>query len=244
VVLGIQDIAQLRDIYGRDQAESWTSMIGTYIFTKIGGNDTARWISETINDREVERFERSTSTSSVVGGNGSSQNTHSYRRVVDRVVKPDELTTLLGPTKNGVRGLLHLGDKYEYLLVWPYVHDKYPVGRKAWEPSAWVSQPPPKAEKRHEDEAVFVDEGVAVTPQIPAKNAAPQASTKMLEKPPRPRAKKTEAGNAQEQSPVRKKVQRKRTATAKGEPEDMPPAPPLDAYEDMANNTHGTGPEA
>ncbi|MDA8154621.1 MAG: type IV secretion system DNA-binding domain-containing protein [Acidithiobacillus sp.] len=244
VVLGIQDIAQLRDIYGRDQAESWTSMVGTYIFTKIGGNDTARWISETINDREVERFERSTSTSSVVGGNGSSQNTHSYRRVVDRVVKPDELTTLLGPTKNGVRGLLHLGDKYEYLLVWPYIHDKYPVGRKAWEPSAWVSQPPPKVEKRHEDADVFADEGIAVAPQTPAKNAAPQASTKKPEKPPRTRTKKTEAGNAQEQSPVRKKVQRKRTATAKVEPEDMPPAPPLDAYDDAMSNAPGTEPSA
>jgi RecA/RadA recombinase len=234
VVLGIQDIAQLRDIYGRDQAESWTSMIGTYIFTKIGGNDTARWISETINDREVERFERSTSTSSVVGGNGSSQSTHSYRRVVDRVVKPDELTTLLGPAKNGVRGLLHLGDKYEYLLVWPYVHDKYPVGRKAWEPSAWVSQPPPKVEKRHKDEAVFVDEGVAVTPQAPAKNAAPPASTEKPKKPPRPRAKKTEAENAQEHSPVLQKIKVKQKRTAQTEPEDMPPAPPLDAYDDVS----------
>jgi hypothetical protein len=146
-------------------------MVGTYIFTKIGGNDTARWISETIGVREVERFERSTSTSSMVGGNGSSQNTNSYRRVEDRVVKPDELTTLLGPVKNGVRGLLHLGDKYEYLLVWPYIHDKYPVGRKAWEPSAWVSQPPPKVEKLHKDADGFVDEGIAMTPDAPAKKA-------------------------------------------------------------------------
>ena len=244
VVLGIQDIAQLREIYGRDQAESWTSMIGTYIFTKIGGNDTARWISETIGVREVERFERSTSTSSVYGGgNGNQQSTHSYRRVEDRVVKPDELTTLLGPVKNGVRGLLHLGDRYEYLLVWPYVHDKYPVGRKAWEPSAWVSQPPPRAEKLHEEGMDDVDEGIATTPQKPGKNVKPQATTEKPEK--RPRTKKAEPIDTQEQStPVRKKVQSKRAKTKQAEPDDMPPSPPLDAYDDAISTAPETEPSA
>ena len=240
VVLGIQDIAQLRAIYGRDQTESWTSMFGTWIFTQIGGNDTANWISETIRDREVERFEQSTSTSSLVGG--SRQITHAYRRVVDRVIKPDELSTLLGPIKNGVRGLLHFGDSYEYLLVWPYVHDTYPVGRKAWEPSAWVSQPPPKAEKRHKDE------GTAIAPQTPAKNAAPQASAKSeapkkasrhsTEKAPkeaRKRTKKAETETAtNDAGSAPKKFARDKRRTKSAETEaDMPPAPPLEAYDDV-----------
>ncbi|MBU2732612.1 type IV secretion system DNA-binding domain-containing protein [Acidithiobacillus ferridurans] len=242
VVLGIQDIAQLREIYGRDQAESWTSMIGTYIFTKIGGNDTARWISETIGVREVERFERSTSTSSAFGGgNGNQQSTHSYRRAEDRVVKPDELTTLLGPTKKGVRGLLHLGDKYEYLLVWPYVHDKYPVGRKAWEPSAWVSQPPPKAEKPGvEVPTEFVDEGIAPTSAKPAKSAKPQASAEKPKKTSRKRVQE-QGGEGGKAAP---KFKSKRKAATQAEPEDMPPAPPVEAYADVVDNAPGTGPEA
>ena len=241
VVLGIQDIAQLREIYGRDQAESWTSMIGTYIFTKIGGNDTARWISETIGVREVERFEQSTNSSSFGSGNRNQQRTHSYRRAEDRVVKPDELQTLLGPTKKGVRGLLHLGDKYEYLLVWPYVHDKYPVGRKAWEPSAWVSQPPPKAEKPSvEVPTELVDEGIAPTSAKPAKSVKPQASA---EKPPRKRTEKSDATGTSDQTAPRKKVKRKQPPETQTEP-DMPPAPPLDAYDDAMGNTPGREPQA
>jgi hypothetical protein len=259
VLLGIQDIAQLRDIYGRDQAESWTSMIGTYIFTKIGGNDTARWISETIGVRDVERFERSTSTSSVYGGgNGRQQSTHSYRRVEDRVVKPDELTTLLGPVKKGVRGLLHLGDKYEYLLVWPYVHDQYPVGRKAWEPSAWVSQPPPKAEKpKKEDPPANADDAGLVSDQakqrieVPTKKAATKTTKKMAADNKNPSVKLNRqseekavgaistaapAGTPQKAPRKRRtapKMAGKQADTSQGAEQDMPPAPPLEAYDDV-----------
>lgn len=250
VVLGIQDVAQLRDIYGRDQAESWTSMIGTYIFTKIGGNDTARWISETIGVREVERFERSTSTSSLSNGNGRNQSTHSYRRAEDRVVKADELSTLLGPTKKGVRGLLHLGDNYEYLLVWPFVHEQYPVGRKAWEPSAWVSQPPPKAEKPKKVDPPANADGDGRVPDQ-AKKTATKSTKKMAADNKNPsvridrKREEKAVGVANTDAPAGtppKAPRKRRTAPAgtqakpsPGAEPDMPPAPPLEAYEDVAN---------
>ncbi|MBU2834411.1 type IV secretion system DNA-binding domain-containing protein [Acidithiobacillus thiooxidans] len=214
VVLGIQDIAQLRDIYGRDQTESWTSMIGTFVFAKIGGNDTARWISETISDREVERFESTVTTSSVYGGgSGNPQKTSTYRRVLDRVVKPDELTTLLGPHKNGVRGLLHFGDNYEYLLIWPYVHNTYPVGRPAWEPCDWVSQPLPKAVKRVKDDTI-------------------EADTNPVSSPPTKSAKTAKAGSQSGKAAAPKKESEKTRVRKKEEPKDLPPAPPLEAYDD------------
>lgn len=168
VLLGVQDVAQLRQIYGRDQTESWTSMIGTYIFTQLGGNDTAKWVSEYIGTREIERYEVSHSTNSQQILSGNRQRTESYRRMEDRVIKQDELQTLLGPEKSGVQALLHLGDFFEYLLVWPYVHAVYPPIRPAWNPSEWVSKPPPRIEIEADGEGIAADDvGLAHDMKLP-----------------------------------------------------------------------------
>lgn len=178
VLLGVQDVAQLRQIYGRDQTESWTSMIGTYVFTQLGGNDTAKWVSEYIGTREIERYEVSHSTNTTQLLTNNQQKTESYRRLEDRVIKQDELQTMLGPEKAGVQALLHLGDFFEYLLVWPYVHNVFPPIRAAWEPAEWVSKPPPRADLPEYDEQEEGEEaGLTPMPELELSAADPEVST-------------------------------------------------------------------
>lgn len=198
-LLGVQDVAQLRQIYGRDQTESWTSMIGTYIFTQLGGNDTAKWVSEYIGTREIERYEVSHSTNTTQLLSNNRQRTESYRRMEDRVIKQDELQTLLGPEKIGVQALLHLGDFFEYLLVWPYVHAVYPAIRPAWNPAEWVSKPPPPVDLADEEEQIDAGEDVGLVPQAEkplvqeAEGSDPEPTTE----------KKSTGKDAERQSPKR-----------------------------------------
>lgn len=139
VLLGVQDVAQLRQIYGRDQTESWTSMIGTYVFTMIGGNDTAKWVSDFVAEREIERYETTFTDPQRVGTNR--QRSESYRRQTEKVIRPDELQTLLGPHKQGVRALLHMGNLWECLLTWPYSYLMIPTVRPASMLADWTTRP-------------------------------------------------------------------------------------------------------
>ncbi|WP_024511865.1 type IV secretion system DNA-binding domain-containing protein [Bradyrhizobium sp. ARR65] len=42
VVIGAQDTAQIRAVYGQDQAKSWFGMTGTKIITRINASEAAR----------------------------------------------------------------------------------------------------------------------------------------------------------------------------------------------------------
>lgn len=117
LVIGAQDIAQLRDIYGRDAVSAWTSMVGTYVVARIGGAETARWISEMVGQREIRRYSVSR-TATAVPGAGSS--TGQYQADREDVISPDELATLLGPHRGGVKAMLHTGGQRAYIMDWPY----------------------------------------------------------------------------------------------------------------------------
>lgn len=179
-LIGVQDVAQLRQIYGRDQTESWTSMIGTYVFTQIGGNDTAKWIADFVGEREVERYEKTVTNDTKQVLSSSTQSVESYRRMKIRVIEPDEMQTLLGPEKNGVQALLHLGDSFEYLLLWPYSHLMYPVIRPAWDAAEWVGKPPPQVQsaEKPEDEGMHED---GVLPEEKAEDKQQKAPEKIAQ---------------------------------------------------------------
>lgn len=91
VVAGIQSIAQLRDIYGQDQAQSILSNFGTWLILRQGDNETADYLSKHIGEREAIRADRSE------GDDGKqSQN---FRAHVDRLLLPSELMRL--PDRQG-----------------------------------------------------------------------------------------------------------------------------------------------
>jgi hypothetical protein len=119
VVIGAQDTAQIRAVYGNDQAKSWFGMTGTKIITRINASEAAEDISRLIGEQEVERR-----TKSATRAGGKTSITESTQREMRRVITASELGSRLGPTKDGVRVLLvGLGeDVYElelpYLSMW------------------------------------------------------------------------------------------------------------------------------
>ena len=56
IVLGMQNIAQIRDIYGRNGAQNISSECNTRCIFKSNDSDTAKWMSETIGEVEISEF--------------------------------------------------------------------------------------------------------------------------------------------------------------------------------------------
>lgn len=136
VVIGLQDINQIRDLYGREQAESWMSMVGTQIFARISPGETADMVSALVGDREIERKNVSRSA----GAGGTPNITISWQRETLPVIMPSQLNNELGksPDNTGIRALL-LGYKDALILTWPF--SSRPKLREASVLADWTGWP-------------------------------------------------------------------------------------------------------
>ena len=56
VVMGFQNVSQLRSIYGRDGAITLTSSPTTKVILRCDEAETAKWASELLGSREIERM--------------------------------------------------------------------------------------------------------------------------------------------------------------------------------------------
>jgi hypothetical protein len=140
VVIGAQDTAQIRAVYGHDQAKSWFGMTGTKIITRINAGDAAEDISRLIGEQEVERR-----IQSETHAGGRVSRTESVQREIRRVVTASELGSRLGPTKRGIRVLfIGLADAV-YELDLPYI--SLPKYREPTVPADWTLTPPPPPPK-------------------------------------------------------------------------------------------------
>jgi type IV conjugative transfer system coupling protein TraD len=90
-VLGIQSLAQLRQIYGRDGAQILTDSANTWAVFRAGDPDTARWVSDGLGERELERADESLQYSAA-----EIRDAVSLRHVAEqeRIVLPSELMQL------------------------------------------------------------------------------------------------------------------------------------------------------
>ncbi len=131
VVIGAQDTAQIRAVYGQDQAKSWFGMTGTKIITRINASEAAEDISRLIGEQEVERR-----TQSATRTGGKTSVTESTQRDVRRVVTASELASRLGPTKGGVRVLFIGFGEAVYELELPYI--SLPRSREPIMPADWT----------------------------------------------------------------------------------------------------------
>ena len=140
VVIGAQDTAQIRAVYGPDQAKSWFGMTGTKIMTRINTSEAAEDVSRLIGDQEIERRIRSATYSS-----GRNSVTESVQRETRRIITASELASRLGPAKHGVRVLfIGLGDAI-YELELPYINLRNL--RESILPADWTRTPPPAPPK-------------------------------------------------------------------------------------------------
>lgn len=114
-IVGLQDIAQWRHIYSRDEADALSSMLGTHIYCRLSPGETAKYLSDAIGQREVLRPMLSTSDFDSYGQKASLQR----QRIVEPVVAPEEFGQL-GVSKQGVEALFLTGRETVYRLTWPF----------------------------------------------------------------------------------------------------------------------------
>jgi hypothetical protein len=87
VVIGAQETAQIRAVYGQDQAKSWFGMTGTKIITRINASEAAEDISRLVGEQEVER--RTKSSTRAGGKTSITESTQRERRRVMFVYAPN-----------------------------------------------------------------------------------------------------------------------------------------------------------
>lgn len=89
VIAGLQTVAQLRDAYGADQAQTILATLGTWLTLRVSDAETADYMSRALGDEEIRRVLKS-------GGkndSGKSEN-WSEQHSTRRVVMPSELQNL------------------------------------------------------------------------------------------------------------------------------------------------------
>ncbi len=84
-ILGVQSIAQMRDLYGRDAASALLSHPASRLILRSGDSETADWLSATVGDRHTLRKTKSSNR----GGDSESEQ-HS----IERAVLPSEILAL------------------------------------------------------------------------------------------------------------------------------------------------------
>ena len=87
-ILGMQSIAQLRKIYGRDGAVALLSNPATRLTLKVGDSETAEFLSKSLGDRHTIR--KVSSESQSAGGSKSTSEQHA----IEAAVLPSEIMAL------------------------------------------------------------------------------------------------------------------------------------------------------
>src|SRR5262249_21774156 len=91
LVIGFQNISQIRAIYGRDTAVSLTSSPTTKVFLRIDDAESARWASDILGSREVERM----TVQQLAGlSNYREGVTLGAQRTAEHIVSPAEIALL------------------------------------------------------------------------------------------------------------------------------------------------------
>ena len=86
-ILGVQSIAQIRDVYSRDAAAALLSHPSTRLTLRVGDSETAEYLSKNLGDRHVVRKVASESTGA---GGGSVGEQHA----IEAAILPSEILSL------------------------------------------------------------------------------------------------------------------------------------------------------
>jgi type IV secretory pathway TraG/TraD family ATPase VirD4 len=180
IVIGAQDIAESRAIYGIHQTDAWTSSLTTSIYTRLEGGGTAEWVSRRIGDQETEE----TNESKTQASSGSSETQQTAIRKSPTVL-PSQLKSLVGTRSDGVDALIDGFDDAIYLVRYPY-HKPQPI-RSGSRYATWVEpvlagpdQPTAQAVVSTEDDPItpatsnedVYEQGLKHGPGLPTAQAA------------------------------------------------------------------------
>jgi hypothetical protein len=100
-IYGIQDIAQVRQVYGDEDAQLLLSTMGTHIVCGVQPGATADALSQAIGEREIDRPA------------WDADDRLTYQRVMERVVLPAELSALQAGRHGVDAKIIGFGDIYQ-----------------------------------------------------------------------------------------------------------------------------------
>jgi hypothetical protein len=134
-ILGLQDIAQLRAVYGPELAQAIPSMVATHVICQISPGETRDALAAMIGKRRVAVFETTTTTT---GGSARIVEHH------DRpILLPSDLTEGLGPQQGrryphgfAIRALVMQGGD---VLRLDFPGTVWPKRRQAFVPASWMA---------------------------------------------------------------------------------------------------------
>lgn len=115
VLIGVQSLKQLRDIYG-ERSESFRSLIGNHIFAQMSPGIDAEDASRFLGNQIIRQKQFSTSKQSDSGISTSVQWIEKERPLMTT----DEFSTFLGPDKKGVWGVYTGLGLDCYILHFPF----------------------------------------------------------------------------------------------------------------------------
>lgn len=93
-VLGLQNISQIREAYGKEAATSMITNCKTWVVYNTPDSETAKYLSENIGNVEVLATKASQSESSDAKGGGSQSTSTNYQTEKKLVVMPEEIMYL------------------------------------------------------------------------------------------------------------------------------------------------------
>lgn len=167
LLLGFQDIGQVRDLYGQEVAAAWFSQLATQFYGRVAPGDTANWISEVLGKSEVYHPTRTLSASRqdtglYSSGQAGMSETIGWQPMEKPLILPSQLATELNANSRGVTALLQCtGWPHLYRLTWPITTLK--SVRSASLPAAWTgASVSPGGQSSTTDEAA--DEADATAP--------------------------------------------------------------------------------
>lgn len=95
VIAGIQSVAQLRNVYGHDQAQTILATLGTWLTLRVPDAETSEYMSKALGDAEIRRVVQSGGESHGKRGGGKNQtNNWQEQYSMQRVIIASELQNL------------------------------------------------------------------------------------------------------------------------------------------------------
>ncbi|WP_168185618.1 type IV secretion system DNA-binding domain-containing protein [Acidiferrobacter sp. SPIII_3] len=116
-ILGIQSLAQIREVYTRETATTWAGQTASKIICQTTAPEDQKWCSDLLGEREVERYSHQISQN--YHNDSGAQHSGSWQRVREPVLLPASFGQELRVLPTGPRALLMSGGEAA-LLDWPF----------------------------------------------------------------------------------------------------------------------------
>ncbi len=143
VIAGIQTVAQLRDAYGHDQAQTVLATLGTWLTLRVNDAETADYMSRALGDEEIRRVVKS-------GGKNDSGKSDNWseQHSTRRVVMPSQLQNL-----RDLHGFLNISGDLPACAVTLPIAEHRAAAAPAFEPAPLRATPTPAPAQADTDTA-------------------------------------------------------------------------------------------